>query len=465
MINKRIVYKALFSVFAAIAAFSINGFRILAGNLEWRIEEEGKSYWYEGGVRQGTINDPQGVLGDDGSNRGREIYDPTSNGWYWLDSMYNGAKAVNKEVWMPYVFRGEDTWSEEQIQSAAGLSGDMAAQVADAMHCHGDAASGKWGKWVRYDSNGAMIKGWYKVQGSDVNLYPKQAGNIYYYDPTTGLMAKGQLTIDGVSYHFNELTGVLDSNNPPDYLCDGSSSDNSTVSLADCKIGDVVCLGTYEQDNNLGNGKESIRWRVIGSGDGKALLLSENALDFMSYHSDGNEYNVTWETCSLRSWLNNDFYNSAFDGSEQGIILASNLSNESNQKSMFGAGNGGGNTVDKVFCLSQTEVRNYFSFNDWRSGSMYGFCEGLIGPASEYAANKGANNLVISENDYSGNLQNKGYSRNSIGKTGCNWWLRSPGNIQYRACYVDPYGKAGETVCDFASTQMAVRPAIWVKTK
>lgn len=177
-------------------------------NLAWNTVG-GKSYWYENGIKQGTYNDAQGVFGDDGTNRGREIFDPATNAWYWLDSCFNGAKAVNKEVWMPYIFQGEKDWSEEQILDAAALSGDMAAQVADAIRSNGDSSQGKWGKWVRYDSNGAMIKGWYTVQGADASIYPSQTGNTYYYDPITGLMAKGWTTISGATYYFDETTGVL----------------------------------------------------------------------------------------------------------------------------------------------------------------------------------------------------------------------------------------------------------------
>ncbi len=161
----------------------------------------GKAYWYEHGVRQGTYNDPNGVMGD-GTIRGREICDMESAGWYWLDSVYNGAKAVNKEVWMPYIYQQEKTWGDDEIRMNAQASGNMAAQVER------DIKAGT-GKWVRYDANGAMYKGWYTVEGQQATIYPSQAGNTYYYDPKTGLMAKGDLVIDGVAYHFDEITGVL----------------------------------------------------------------------------------------------------------------------------------------------------------------------------------------------------------------------------------------------------------------
>lgn len=166
----------------------------------WK-EEGGFFYWYEGGVRQGTYEDANGVMGDN-SIRGREIYDPGSNGWYWLDSCYNGAKALTKEVWIPYVYQGEQNWSEEEIRQNAQNSGDMAELVYNTI-------KSRIGKWVRYDSQGAMYKGWYTVQGADEYVYPAQAGKTYYYDPITGLMAKGSVKVGDVVYYFNEITGEL----------------------------------------------------------------------------------------------------------------------------------------------------------------------------------------------------------------------------------------------------------------
>ena len=106
----------------------------------------GKDYWYENGVKQGT------------TGRGKEIYDPDSDAWYWLDAKQGGAKAVNKDVY----------------QESNG------------------------GKWVRYDANGHMVKGW------DTN-----ANGTYYFDQVYGTMAKGIVTIDGNLYLFDVDTGVM----------------------------------------------------------------------------------------------------------------------------------------------------------------------------------------------------------------------------------------------------------------
>lgn len=161
----------------------------------------GKSYWYENSVKQGTYTDPKGVMGD-GTVRGREIYDPGTNGWYWLDACYEGAKAINKEVWMPYIYQGNDNWDDAEIEMNANNSHDMKNQVIKAI-------KERSGKWVRYDAEGKMYKSWYTVTGADSFIYPTQVGNTYYYDPMTGLMAKGNVKIDGITYHFDEITGVL----------------------------------------------------------------------------------------------------------------------------------------------------------------------------------------------------------------------------------------------------------------
>ena len=165
-------------------------------------------YWYENGIRQGTLSDSKGVMGD-GTIRGREIYDKSSNGWYWLDACYQGAKATGKEVWMPYIYQNELNWSDDEIWANANNSGSMATQVYEAIKAHqrGDLAGS--GKWVRYDENGKMMKGWCEITGTLAELYPDQAGNTYYYDEMTGLMAKGEVTIEGVSYYFDVNTGAL----------------------------------------------------------------------------------------------------------------------------------------------------------------------------------------------------------------------------------------------------------------
>lgn len=170
-------------------------------DLKWNVGEDGKSYWYEKGVKQGTEDDPKGVMGD-GTVRGREIWDPESDGWYWLDANADGAKAIGKEVWMPYVDQEEAGFDDEMIEEYANLS-DVPRFITAAI-------KNGTGKWVRYDENGKMLKEWVTIEGALAELYPDQAGNTYYYDKLTGAMIKGYATIGGTHYHFDEVTGVQD---------------------------------------------------------------------------------------------------------------------------------------------------------------------------------------------------------------------------------------------------------------
>lgn len=139
------------------AAVNFNGKDYTAkyGEKNGWVEENGKKYWYEKGVKQGT------------EGRGKEIYDPNSDAWYWLDAVQGGAMTVSKDVYQ---------------ESAAGQWADKPDGT---------------GKWVRYDENGHMVKGW---QTTDKGTY--------YFDLITGAMAKGAGDIDGVPCAFDEYTGI-----------------------------------------------------------------------------------------------------------------------------------------------------------------------------------------------------------------------------------------------------------------
>lgn len=522
-----------------LPAYSWNG----GDNCIWKTEENSKSYWYEQGVRQGTYSDPKGVLGDDGKVRGREIYDSASDGWYWLDSLYNGAKAVNKEVWMPYIYQNEANWDEDQINSAAAGCGEMREQVAEAIRNHGNRASGKWGKWVRYDENGAMIKGWYKVQGDDCKYYPSQIGNVYYYDDITGLMAKGSICIDGIQYHFNETTGVLDSGNEPNIFGGYSNNDGNTdysgggndssknrddqsgnnskndynnrdnrysggdsgnnsdgsngrnisndggennntggennntgnnggsggsnneggdQSISGCSVGDIVTFGSYEQDNNDSNGSEAIEWKVLAVNNSQALLVSRYVLDCQPYNSQLVS-EIYWETCSVRSWLNQMFYNTAFNSTQQSKIVSSTLTNSGTTSGvMFGGASGGNNTVDKVFLLSLDEIRTYYTANRWIAAEKSGYYQNLMTGATSYAISQGVSTGTISQSSYNSKYSHYGYGTECMSLSSAEWWLRSPGTSQYNAAFTGKDGLAGETNCEFINYYKGIRPAIWV---
>ena len=122
------------------------------------------------------------------------------------------------------------------------------------------------------------------------------------------------------------------------------------------QVGDIVKLGAYEQDNSTPNGKEIIEWRVLSKEDNRVLLISKYALDCKRYNETLKD--ITWETCSLRKWLNNDFINSAFGDAEKAIIPTVTVSADKHPSDSTNHGNA---TQDKVFLLSITEANKYFS--------------------------------------------------------------------------------------------------------
>lgn len=189
--------------------------------------------------------------------------------------------------------------------------------------------------------------------------------------------------------------------------------------------GEYIKFGAYEQDNNTSNGKEDVEWLVLEVKDGKALVISKYALDCKPYNT--NYTDITWETCTLRKWLNNDFLGSAFSADEKAMIHTVTVSADKNPNYNTNPGNA---TQDQVFLLSITEANKYFSFDSARQ------CK-----STDYAVANGA-----WESD-SGN---------------CWWWLRSPGDYLYDAAYVSDDGDVSELGYSVYGGSRAVRPALWI---
>ena len=127
--------------------------------------------------------------------------------------------------------------------------------------------------------------------------------------------------------------------------------------LAKANPGDTVFFGAYEQDNNTSNGKEDVAWLVLAKENNKIFVISEKGLDCQPYNIE--QYaNITWETCTLRKWLNTDFINSAFSSDEKTKIPTVTVSAD---KKHGHSANPGNATQDQVFLLSITEANKYFN--------------------------------------------------------------------------------------------------------
>lgn len=73
-----------------------------------------------------------------------------------------------------------------------------------------------------------------------------------------------------------------------------------------------------------------IKWRVLKN-DGRTLfIVADEAIECKDYNEE--DENVTWESSTLRDWLNTSFYNTAFSSDEQNAIVEQTVLNEDNQE-------------------------------------------------------------------------------------------------------------------------------------
>lgn len=197
--------------------------------------------------------------------------------------------------------------------------------------------------------------------------------------------------------------------------------------LKSLKVGYRVEFGTYEQDNNLSNGKEPVEWYVLAKENNKILLISKYVLDCKPYNATRND--VTWETSSLREWLNDTFINNAFSLKEEAMIMNTRISADKNPSFTTNPGN---ETRDKVFILSVKE-------------------------ANDYLGSFGAKNSEPTDYVIANRLDDKNDS-----KEDCWYWLRSPGNTLDSAAFSYSSGLINEMGFYVDYNKIGIRPAMWI---
>lgn len=166
------------------------------------------------------------------------------------------------------------------------------------------------------------------------------------------------------------------------------------------KTGDKIKFGEYD-------------WRVLDIQNDGVLVIADEVISKKKY-SAKEDKNITWEECSVRNYLNGEFYKS-FSEEEKAMIKETDVVNSNNPK--YGT-SGGNNTKDKIFILSIDEVNKYFSSHS----DLIAF--------------------------YNGDR--------------CRWWLRSPGCDQHYATYVGPGGGINIVGCDSGYLE-GIRPAMWIE--
>ena len=195
--------------------------------------------------------------------------------------------------------------------------------------------------------------------------------------------------------------------------------------------GTYLVFGSYPQ-TNTGKDDTSIEWLILESDGETALLISRYALDCKLYNEKKED--TTWETCTLRGWLNNEFFNKAFSAEEKQSILQSDVSADKNPEYSTNPGNA---TKDKVFLLSVVEANKFFKSKDARKCAP-----------TDYAIQQGAYTSDSSKVE---------------GRKACWWWLRSPGSDSDFAAFVTYGGSISDRGTRVNFSYSAVRPCVRVR--
>ena len=178
------------------------------------------------------------------------------------------------------------------------------------------------------------------------------------------------------------------------------------------EIGEEVVFGKYPQEES--GIKTELVWSVLNTEGNKTLLISKLALDSQKYNQECVE--TSWEKCSLRKWLNKDFFETAFSEDEKKAVCITKLSDEK--------------TEDKIFLLNEAEINQYYVYKQYRPCQI-----------TPYAQEKGA---------YCNNI-GRGW-----------WWLRTIGKNKNNALCVETAGNIKSV--DVDNSDCAVRPVMWIDT-
>ena len=195
-------------------------------------------------------------------------------------------------------------------------------------------------------------------------------------------------------------------------------------------VGDVMQLGSYEQDNDETNGAEALDWQVLEVSGTTATLITKYGIDVQNYHSA--ESSVDWGDTSLRAWLNDTFMNTAFSAEEQDMLIRTKVENFDTDAAanslMYSWMIDPVVSEDLVWLLDIDEANRYFPEEQ----------DKLVYP-TKYAAARGVT------------TNNMGYAQ---------WLLRTDKNYENRVDVIFPY-RGGLSVA-LPGSSSAVRPVIKV---
>lgn len=222
--------------------------------------------------------------------------------------------------------------------------------------------------------------------------------------------------------------------------------------ISEAEVGDIVIFGKYEQDGYDSNGPEPIEWEVLSKEGNRVLLVSRYVLDSIPYE-DSDESYTTWENCSLREWLNNDFQYMAFSVYECSKIPTSTIFTNTYDGSVV-------ETQDCVFILGLEDLKKYYNLNSEENSSIPDnyFSEELMTETTTFAINNGVKYSVLDE--YTNWMGKVGYSHDLMGINEAPWRLREQTGARVTRAVLY-YGSVSSN--EGVRTNTGIRPAIYIE--
>lgn len=271
----------------------------------------------------------------------------------------------------------------------------------------------------------------------------------------------------------SESTPTADGGSSPDATVDSTPTPDSEMAemkkaFKEANVGEYVTFGHYEQDNDTSNGKEDIEWLVLEKEDNKVLVISKYILLNGSSGGKANDNTLGWKNCGLRTWINDEFLNDAFNLKEQSLIK-----DTINQNELIPVGSEGSedterikkaeqyvanldnstiSTTDKVFVLSKSETEKYFPTDESRrcavSRCAYEKIDKSVFSNSKIKINERPTcayytrscNIYTEIDSYDNTL--KGFSSHLI--------------------YAMPHGSYSDWI--WVGSKCGIRPAMWIST-
>ncbi|MGN0761431.1 MAG: DUF6273 domain-containing protein [Christensenellales bacterium] len=238
-----------------------------------------------------------------------------------------------------------------------------------------------------------------------------------YYD--NGAVSDYMWYVD-ISYQDNNYRGVYFSQYRLKIPSDTGSSEKSYQDDNEYFV-DTVYWFKYEP----------ISWKVLQESGESAFLLCDIALDSQSFdYKGGSNYNNNYAESTIRAWLNDTFYNTAFSSLQKELILMTMVDNSvestGNDENPYACED----TEDKIFLLSCKEAISYDLDRASRKRK-----------STDYAKSQGC--WQDTKDGYIGN---------------CYWWLRSPDNRESNHAHG---ADVTSTYVDY--THYGIVPALWIR--